>query len=72
VTELPRAVEQRGKKVTLKRSSGYPLESGGDLTDSQLAISLHSAQGGEHFGIEVCGNMELVTAESMLHCGRCR
>jgi hypothetical protein len=72
VTELPRAVEQRGEKVALKRGSGYALESGGDLTDSQLTISLQAAQGGEHFGIEVCGNMELVTAESKLHRGRYR
>ena len=72
MTELPSAAEQRGKKVTLKRSRGYALESGGDLTDSQVTVSLQAAQGGEHFGIEVCRNMELVTAESMLHCGRQR
>jgi hypothetical protein len=72
VTELPRTVEQRGKKVTLNRSSGYALESRGDLTDSQLTISLKAAKSGQDFGIEMCGNMKLVTAESILHCGRYR
>jgi hypothetical protein len=72
VTELPRTVEQRGKGVTLERGSRYTLESSGDLTDSQLTISLQAAEGREHFGIEVSGNMELVTAESMLHSGRYR
>ena len=72
MTKLPRAVEQRGKKVTLKWSSGYTLDSSGDLTNGQLTSSLQAAQGGKHLRIEVCGDMELVTAESMLHCHRHR
>ena len=45
VTGFPRAVEQRGKKVSVKRTSGYALESGGDLSDSQLTGLLQPAEG---------------------------
>ena len=58
--------------MTLKRSTGYALESGRDLTDGQVASSLQASQGRKHSRIKVCGNMELVTAESMLHRGRYR
>jgi hypothetical protein len=72
VAELPRSGEQWGEQVTLKRSSGDVLESGGDLTDSHFSGSVQAPESGEHFGIEVSGNMELVTEKSILHCGRHR
>ncbi len=58
--------------MTLQWRSGNALESGGDLAGSQVSGSLQASERGEHLGIEVGGNMELVTSETVLHCGRHR